>query len=50
MREYVRYLKRDLSFRCWLQEQHKSLAVRLWSLCTAAARKCRCKSSVGQRL
>ena len=44
------YLKRDLSFRCWLQEQLKSLAVRLGSLCTAAARNSRCRSSVRQSL
>ena len=50
MREYVRYRKRDLSFRCWLQEQLKSLAVRLRSLCTAAARNSRCRSSVWERL
>ena len=50
MREYVRYLKRDLSFRCWLQEQLKSLAVRLGSLRTAAAWNSRCRSSVRQSL
>lgn len=49
-REYVRYLKRDLSSRCWLQEQFKSLAVRPWSLRTAAARNSRCRSSVRQIL
>jgi hypothetical protein len=50
LRENVRYLKRDRSFRCWLQEQLKSLAARLWSLCTAAARNSRCWSSVRQSL
>ena len=50
MLEYVRFLKRDLSFRCWLQEQLKSLAVRLRSLCTAADRNSHCRSSVRQRL
>ena len=49
-REYVRYLKRDLSSRCWLQEQFKSLAVRPWSPRTAAARNSRCRSSVRQIL
>ena len=50
MREYVRYQKRDLSSRCWLQEQLKSLAVQLGSLRTAAARNSRCRSSVRQSL